>query len=72
MKALAKNELRAMQLEQELRAASSAKRLELQPELDRLLRQLEGEGTAVPRRLRNLHQQLLDEAMEAKFDNLPI
>lgn len=59
-------------LAQEIRAASSERRLELQPEFGRVLQELEQAGTNVPARLRNLHEQLLEEAIEARFDNLPI
>lgn len=62
----------ADQLAKEIRHASPETRLRLQPELGRLLQELEQAGTTVPARLRNLHEQLLEEAIEAQFDNLPI
>lgn len=59
-------------LAHEIRRASSSTRLRMQPEFGRVLQELEQAGTAVPARLRNLHEQLLEEAIEAQFDNLPI
>lgn len=62
----------ADQLAREIKLASAETRLRMQPELGRVLQELEQAGTAVPARLRNLHEQLLEEAIEAQFDNLPI
>ena len=62
----------ADQLAQEIRTSSPERRLELQPAFGRVLQELEQTGTVVPARLRNLHEQLLEEAIEARFDNLPI
>ncbi len=62
----------ADQLALQIRQASSETRLKLQPELGQVLQELEQAGTAVPARLRNLHELLLEEAIEAQFDNLPI
>ncbi len=62
----------ADQLAQEIRLASAEARLRMQPKLGKVLQELEQAGTAVPARLRNLHEQLLEEAIEAQFDNLPI
>ena len=62
----------ADQLAQEIKLASPETRLKMQPELGKVLQELEQAGTVVPARLRNLHEQLLEEAIEAQFDNLPI
>ena len=62
----------AEKLEQTISGASGADRLELQPEFCRLMDQLEAEGAEVPPKLRNLEAALLDEAIEAQFDNLPL
>ena len=59
-------------LAQEIREASSERRLQLQPAFGRVLQNLEQMGADVPPRLRNLHEQLLEEAIEARFDNLPV
>ena len=62
----------ARQLEAAIVAANPAKRIELQPQLSRVLDRLSREGHHVPARLRNLNAVLLDEAMEERFDNLPV
>ena len=59
-------------LEQEIATANSALRLQLQPQLTRMVEDMQKSGAPVPPRLRNLNEQLLDEAIEARFDNLPI
>lgn len=55
-----------------IKEASPDQRLAMQPEFGRVLQELEQAGTTIPARLRNLHEQLLEEAIEAQFDNLPI
>lgn len=62
----------ADELATEIRDASPDRRLQLEPHFGRVLQELDRAGTLVPARLRNLHEQLLEEAIEAKFDNLPI
>lgn len=62
----------ARQLEATIQAANSDKRLELQPHLSRLLDRLAREGQHVPARLRNLNALLMDEAIERRFDNMPV
>ena len=62
----------ARQLEASITGASAAKRLELQPQLSRVLERLSRDGVHVPARLRNLNAVLLDEAIESRFDNLPV
>lgn len=59
-------------LARQISDASAAQRLELQPKLGRMIEDMQKAGIAVPARLRNLHEQLLDEVIEARFDNLPI
>lgn len=56
----------------QIRAASPEERVKLQPGFGRALQQMEQSGKTVPARLRNLHEQLLEEAIEDQFDNLPI
>lgn len=53
-------------------AASAAQRLHLQPELARMVESMERAGMPVPAQVRSLNDQLLDEAIEARFDNLPV
>lgn len=59
-------------LARQIKEANASARLRLQPQFGRVLQELEQAGTRVPARLRNLHEQLLEEAIEARFDNLPI
>ncbi len=59
-------------LANEIKQASPDDRLKLQPEFGQVLMDMEREGTTVPARLRNLHELLLEEAIEAKFDNFPV
>jgi len=51
--------------------ATARMRLDLHPAFSNALQQLERSGQIVPLHLRNLHEQLLDEAFEARFDKLP-
>ncbi len=62
----------ARQLEATINGANSDKRLELQPQLSRILDRLAREGEHVPASLRNLNAVLQDEAIERRFDNLPV
>lgn len=62
----------ARQLEATIVAAPAARRLELQPQLNRVLERLMRSGQHVPARLRNLNAVLLDEAIEERFNNLPV
>ena len=62
----------AEQLEQRISSANASTRLELQPKLSRVLEQIQAEGEQVPLRLRRLDAVLCDEAIEARFDNMPI
>ena len=62
----------ARQLEATIVASRGAKRLELQPQFSRVLERLDRSGQHVPARLRNLNAVLLDEAIESRFDNMPL
>lgn len=62
----------AEELAEKIRKAGPDTRLELQPVFGEVLQTIERSGTDVPPRLRNLHEQLIEEAIEARFDNLPI
>lgn len=44
----------------------------LQPELHRLLARMKAAGEEVPERLREFDQKLVEEGVEAQFDNLPL
>lgn len=71
---MTKHELMATSetLEAHIAKASRASRIALQPQLQSILNRLEQDGIAVPTRLRNLNSALIDEAIEDRFDNMPI
>lgn len=62
----------AEKLEHRIAAADEAERLALQPEFSKVLERLEAEGQQVPAHLRRLDAALIDEAVEARFDNMPV
>ncbi|GHH02032.1 hypothetical protein [Pseudodonghicola xiamenensis] len=64
--------LAAERLEKNLAGACSVTRLSLQPEFSRVLDRLQQKGQNVPARMRRLERALHDEALEARFDNMPI
>ncbi|MFC4666999.1 hypothetical protein ACFO5X_00410 [Seohaeicola nanhaiensis] len=64
--------LTARRLEASIIGAPAARRLELQPQLNKVIERLAMQGQQVPARLRNLNAVLLDEAIEDRFDNLPV
>lgn len=63
---------RAETLEAEISKASASARISLQPQLQKFLTHLEADGVRVPRRLKKLNADLIDEAIEARFDNMPV
>lgn len=62
----------ARQLEAKIIDACEETRLALQPELHNVLEMMRRQGSHVPARLKSLNAALLDEAIERKFDNLPV
>lgn len=62
----------ASDLARKISQADAAERLRLQPKFDRALQNMRLEGVPVPRKFMNLYDELLDEAIEAQFDNLPV
>ena len=64
--------LKAENLEQVISEAGPEKRLALQPQFSKVLSRLRSEGQAVPVRMRQLDSILVDEAIEARFDNMPV
>ena len=50
----------------------AAHRHRLQPEYHAILKQMADKGVPVPPRLQDLDMRLIDEAVEAQFDNMPI
>lgn len=59
-------------LEKRISGANGATRLQLQPEFTRILDKLRAQGGDVPDRLKELDSVLVDEAIEARFDNMPL
>ncbi len=59
-------------LERKLRGANLETRLALQPSVSKVIDRMRAEGVPVPTRLRLLDAALAEDALEAKFDNLPI
>jgi hypothetical protein len=59
-------------LEEQVKAARGQERLRFKPQIQAVIRQLKRDGTRVPSRLRNLNEALIQEEIEAKFDNLPL
>ncbi len=47
-------------------------RFRLQPQLDRLIYEIEAQGSKVHAGTRLLNKELQDEAIEAQFDNMPV
>ncbi len=47
-------------------------RFRLQPQLDHLITEIEASGTRVQREPKLLNEELLNEAIEAQFDNMPV
>lgn len=62
----------AERLEQRIAAAGDSGRLALQPEFSDLLHRMRLSGVTVPARLWSLDAALTEEAIEARFDNMPL
>lgn len=56
----------------EIEAADSKKRLSFLPKLSRLIDDMEDRGEAVPTMAKCVHEELINEKIEAQFDNMPI
>jgi len=59
-------------LERRISAAEPDQRLALQPQFSKVLARLQSRGCPVPQRLRKLDNALTEEAVEARFDNMPV
>lgn len=59
-------------LEEQIKAARGQERLRFKPQVQAVIRQLKRDGNRVPCSLRNLNEVLIQEEIEAKFDNLPL
>ncbi|SLN13643.1 hypothetical protein PEL8287_00547 [Roseovarius litorisediminis] len=56
------------QIEQE----TPEKRFRFQPKLHHLITTMNKKGEKIPARTKRLHEKLLEEAIEAQFDNMPV
>lgn len=62
----------AKEIEMRISSASASDRLAMQPELTKLMRNMHENRVPIPTRLRNLEAELTSEAIEARFDNVPL
>ncbi|WP_299986775.1 hypothetical protein [uncultured Ruegeria sp.] len=62
----------AERLEQKLHDASPETRLALQPSVSMVLNKMRAQRVQIPSRLRRLDAALCEEALEARFDNIPV
>ena len=59
-------------IEAEVARASFARRCAMQPAVQNMVRQFEAEGLAVPASLKALDDALMQDVIEARFDNMPV
>ncbi len=62
----------AERLERKLNGACLDTRLALQPSVSKVLDKMRSQGVQIPSRLRRLDAALCEDALEARFDNMPI
>ena len=62
----------AERLEEKLCGACLETRLELQPSVSKVLDKMRAHGVQIPSRLRRLDAALCEDALEARFDNMPV
>lgn len=53
-------------------AADAESRRKFLPRLTQMIGRMDAAGTHVPARVRNLHEELTADAIEAQFDNMPV
>lgn len=63
---------RAQKLAEEIRAATGEARLSNQADFSKLLEEMHLAGQEVPRALKQLELDLCEEAVERRFDNMPV
>jgi hypothetical protein len=61
-----------MQLYAEILSEDEATRHRLQPRLAAMIDALSAEGVHVPKRIKDLNEDLVNDAIEAQFDNIPL
>lgn len=59
-------------LEHQIVQADAATRHHYQPQLRRMMERLRAESELIPARTKQLHEELLCQAIEAQFDNMPV
>lgn len=57
---------------EKIKQESPSARFRLQPQLHRLIVTIEAAGSGVRRDTKLLNEELLNEAIEAQFDNVPV
>ncbi|MFD3190169.1 hypothetical protein ACFMPD_07820 [Sedimentitalea sp. HM32M-2] len=62
----------AESMERQIAGAAADQRLALQPQFARVLDRMAEQGEPVPARLRRLEAALVEEVIEARFDNMPV
>ncbi|WP_371224399.1 hypothetical protein [Roseovarius sp. 2305UL8-3] len=63
---------RLEELKTEIEDVAEMDRLAFEPEITRLVAQLDEQHETVPKDIRNLADELMSEAIEARFDNMPV
>jgi hypothetical protein len=59
-------------LVKEIEAADAVNRPSYEPRLSRMIDEMEAQGERVPARVKCLHEELVNEKIEAQFDNMPV
>lgn len=59
-------------LVEEIEAADAKDRPAFEPRLSRMIDDVEACGEAVPANVKCLHEELVNEKIEAQFDNMPV
>jgi|OM-RGC.v1.035155777 hypothetical protein len=59
-------------LVKEIETAQAEERLDFEARLARLIEDMEANGEVVPATAKCLHEELVNEKIEAQFDNLPV
>lgn len=63
---------RLHELQKQIAAVADMDRLAFEPEVTRLVAELDEQHEPVPQDIRNLAEELMGEAIEARFDNMPV
>ena len=59
-------------LKEEILSDDTGARHSYAPKLATLMDQMEAQGQQIPADIRCLHEELVNEAIEAQFDNMPV